>query len=315
MTKKLVIALGGNALQDSNDISPKAQLQACFKTAKSVVALIKQGYDVSVVHGNGPQVGEMVLISELANKADSKHPILPFDVCSSITQGYIGYHLQNAIKHELTENNITKEVASLVTQIKVDEEDFAFQNPTKPVGSFYTKSEADSLTANAGYVMKEDAGRGYRRVIASPKPIDLVEKNVIKDLIQNGTVTICCGGGGIPVIDRNNVLVGMPAVIDKDLAAAKLAEIIDADMLIILTAVEQVAINFNKPNQKNISKLTISEARKYIEEGHFAPGSMLPKIEASLSFLKNKPTGKVLITSLEKASLALEGKTGTFICQ
>lgn len=312
--KRIVLALGGNALQVGNTISPQNQLDACFHTAKSVVALIEKGYDIAIVHGNGPQVGEVVLTSEIAHKVDPKHPVLPFDVCSAFTQGYIGYQLQNAIKYELQQRNLERDVVALVTQVEVAKTDPAFQNPTKPVGSFYSQADAERLRTESGYVMKEDAGRGYRRVIASPKPLNIVELNSIKSLFERHTALICCGGGGIPVVRENDGhLKGVEAVIDKDSAAAKLAELIDADMLIILTAVEKVAINFNKPNQENLSVLTVADAKKHIQDGQFAPGSMLPKIEASLSFLSHNPNSQVLITSLEKAALALEGKTGTIV--
>jgi len=312
--KRIVLALGGNALQVGNTISPQNQLDACFHTAKSVVALIEKGYDIAVVHGNGPQVGEVVLTSEIAHKVDPKHPILPFDVCSAFTQGYIGYQLQNAIKYELHQRKLDREVVSLITQVEVSKTDPAFQNPTKPVGSFYSQDDAERLRKDSGYTMKEDAGRGYRRVIASPKPLNIIEINSIQNLFERHSILICCGGGGIPVVrEHNGQLKGVEAVIDKDAAAAKLAELIDADMLIILTAVEKVAINFNKPNQENLSILTVSDAKKHIQDGQFAPGSMLPKIEASLSFLAHKPNSEVLITSLEKAALALDGKTGTIV--
>lgn len=312
--KRIVLALGGNALQVGNTISPQNQMDACLHTAQSVVSLIEKGYEIAIVHGNGPQVGEVVLTSEIAHKVDPKHPILPFDVCSAFTQGYIGYQLQNAIKYELKKRNLDRDVAALITQVEVSKTDPAFTNPTKPVGSFYSQADADRLHQESGYVMKEDAGRGYRRVIASPKPLSIIEINSIQNLFERNAILICCGGGGIPVIrEDDGRLKGVEAVIDKDAAAAKLAELIHADMLIILTAVEKVAINFNKPNQENLSVLTVSEAKKHIQDGQFAPGSMLPKIEASLSFLAHNPKSEVLITSLEKAALALEGKTGTIV--
>lgn len=313
MTKKIVIALGGNALQIGNSVSAKDQLKACKHTAVSIVKLIKQGHQVAVVHGNGPQVGEVVADIELAHKMDSKHALFPLDVCDAFTQGYIGYHLQNAISEELEKNHIAKNVVSVVTQLEVDKNDPAFNHPTKPIGSFYSEAEAKSLMAAEGFVMKEDAGRGWRRVVASPKPTNIVEKNVIQELFKLGTIVVCCGGGGIPVVREGVELLGVEAVIDKDYAAAKLAEIIQADLLVILTAVERVAINFNQPNQQNLASMTILEARRYIADNQFAPGSMLPKVQAAISFVEKNPLGKVLITSLEKAAEALEGSTGTII--
>jgi carbamate kinase len=310
---KIVIALGGNALQIGNGVSPKDQLAACLNTAKNVVELVKQGHQIAIVHGNGPQVGEVVAISELAHKYDNNHAVLPFDVCSSYTQGYIGYHLQNAIRYELAKNSINKEVVSIITQVEIDKNDKAFSNPTKPIGSFYTKEQADELTATANHIMKEDAGRGYRRVIASPKPLDIIEKDVIKNLYKAGVITICCGGGGIPVFRDKDQLIGVEAVIDKDFTAAKLSEIISADMLLILTAVDQVAINFNKSNQQYLTNMSVAEAKQYIAEGQFAPGSMLPKIEASLKFIESNNDGKILITSLENAAKAIIGGSGTLI--
>lgn len=312
--KRIVLALGGNALQVGNAISPQNQMDACLHTAKSVVSLVEKNYKVAIVHGNGPQVGEVVLTSEIAHKIDPKHPIMPFDVCSAFTQGYIGYQLQNAIKYELKKRKIERDVIALITQVEVSKTDPAFQNPTKPVGAFYSQIEAERLRKESGYTMKEDAGRGYRRVIASPKPLNIIEFNSIKNLFEQNTIPICCGGGGIPVArEDDGHLQGMEAVIDKDAAAAKLAELMNADMLIILTAVEKVAIHFNKPHQENLSVLTVADAKKHIQNGQFAPGSMLPKIEAALSFLSHKPNSEVIITSLEKAALALEGKTGTIV--
>ena len=230
-----------------------------------------------------------------------------------MSQGYIGYHLQNAIREELLERDMQIPVATVVTQVIVDKNDSAFETPTKPVGAFYSKEEAEKLMTEKGFVMKEDAGRGYRRVVASPLPIDVAEKETIKTLVDNNQVVIAVGGGGIPVYAEGNKLIGIPAVIDKDFASAKLAEILDADYLIILTAVEQVAINFGKENEQWLSTLTINEAEKYIEEGHFAPGSMLPKVKAAISFAESKEGRKALITSLEKASAGIAGQTGTRI--
>ena len=236
---------------------------------------------------------------------------MPFPECGAMSQGYIGYHLQNAIGNELASRGMNKDVATVVTQVLVDEADPAFQHPTKPVGAFYDKETADRIAAEKGYTMVEDAGRGYRQVVPSPKPIDVIEKNTVKALVDNGTVVITVGGGGIPVVCRGGKLYGTPAVIDKDFASAKLAELLDADMLVILTAVEKVAINFGKPDQKGLDTLTPDEARKYIDEKQFAPGSMLPKVQAAMSFAESKPGRVALITLLEKAAEGIEGKTGT----
>jgi len=311
---KIVVALGGNALQTGNNVSAKDQLNTCKRTASGIVELIKQGHQVAIVHGNGPQVGEIVANMEAANKIDNiKYQLFPFDVCNAFTQGYIGYHLQNAIGEELNNNNIKKNIATIVTQIEVSSADSAFLNPSKPIGSFYNKDDATRLMQSEGYIMREDAGRGWRRVIASPKPIDIIEKDVIKDLFDRGLIVISCGGGGIPVERKGIELIGVEAVIDKDFAAAKLAQVIEADMLLILTAVDSIYINFNQPNQERIARIGTIKAKKYIEDGQFAPGSMLPKIQAAINFLENNTSGKVLITSLEKVSQGLQGITGTVI--
>ena len=238
---------------------------------------------------------------------------MPFAECGAMSQGYIGYHLQNAIKAELKERGIKKNVATVITQVLVDKDDKAFQNPTKPIGLFYTKEEAEKLMDATGDTYVEDAGRGYRKVIASPKPIDVIEKDVISHLIEAGDVVITVGGGGIPVVANGDGYEGVAAVIDKDFASEKLAEIVDADQLIILTAVEKVAINFGKENQEELDKVTVDEMKKYSEEGHFAKGSMLPKVEAAIMFAESKPGRVSLITSLEKAGEGIEGKTGTII--
>ena len=309
MKDKIVVALGGNALGNT----PEEQIQAVRHTAKPIVDLIADGHEVIIVHGNGPQVGMINLAMDVASKSSAATPEMPFPECGAMSQGYIGYHLQNAIREELLERDMQIPVATVVTQVIVDKNDSAFENPTKPVGAFYSKEEAEKLMTEKGFVMKEDAGRGYRRVVASPLPIDVAEKETIKTLVDNNQVVIAVGGGGIPVYAEGNKLIGIPAVIDKDFASAKLAEILDADYLIILTAVEQVAINFGKENEQWLSTLTINEAEKYIEEGHFAPGSMLPKVKAAISFAESKEGRKALITSLEKASAGIAGQTGTRI--
>lgn len=309
MKDKIVVALGGNALGNT----PEEQIQAVRHTAKPIVDLIADGHEVIIAHGNGPQVGMINLAMDVASKSSAATPEMPFPECGAMSQGYIGYHLQNAIREELLERDMQIPVATVVTQVIVDKNDSAFENPTKPVGAFYSKEEAEKLMTEKGFVMKEDAGRGYRRVVASPLPIDVAEKETIKTLVDNNQVVIAVGGGGIPVYAEGNKLIGIPAVIDKDFASAKLAEILDADYLIILTAVEKVAINFGKENEQWLSTLTINEAEKYIEEGHFAPGSMLPKVKAAISFAESKEGRKALITSLEKASAGIAGQTGTRI--
>ena len=309
MGKRIVIALGGNALGNT----PYEQLALVTETAKPIVDLIAQGNEVIIAHGNGPQVGMINLGMATAAEAKAIKSDMPFPECGAMSQGYIGYHLQNAIGNELASRGMNKDVATVVTQVLVDEADPAFQHPTKPVGAFYDKETADRIAAEKGYTMVEDAGRGYRQVVPSPKPIDVIEKNTVKALVDNGTVVITVGGGGIPVVCRDGKLYGTPAVIDKDFASAKLAELLDADMLVILTAVEKVAINFGKPDQKNLDELTPDEARKYMAEGQFAPGSMLPKVEAAVKFAESKPGRTSLITLLEKAKDGIEGKTGTAI--
>lgn len=308
MNKKIVLALGGNALGEGLE----EQMQAVKTTARAIVDLIEHGHQVVVTHGNGPQVGMINLAFEAAAKSEAHTPMLPMSVCVALSQGYIGYDLQNALREELLDRNIVKPVATLITQVIVNGSDQAFLNPTKPIGSFFTKAEASQLTKN-GYNMVEDAGRGYRRVVASPKPIDIVEKETVRAMMEAGQVVITVGGGGIPVIREGNHLRGASAVIDKDWASAKLAEMIDADMLIILTAVEKVAINFGKPNEQWLEQLSIADAQRFIEEGHFAKGSMLPKVEAAVAFAESKPGRQALITVLSKAQQGIEGKTGTVI--
>lgn len=311
---RIVVALGGNALQaNPKDTSAEAQLVTCHETAKAIADLIEDGHEVIIAHGNGPQVGQIIGTYETANSVNPGMPVMPFPECGAMSQGYIGYHLQQAIREEMRARNINKQIAAIVTQVVVDENDPGFKNPTKPVGSFFTEEQAKKLMAEKGYVMKEDAGRGWRRVVASPMPKAVVEEGIVKTLVEAGHVVITVGGGGVPVVEKDGKLEGVPAVIDKDLASEKIAEILDADELVILTAVEQIAINFNKPNQKNLSTLTVEEAYKYIDEGHFAPGSMLPKVKAALMFAESKPGRKAIVTSLEKAREALKGTTGTII--
>ena len=311
MSKRIVIALGGNALGNT----PYEQLALVTETAKPIVDLIAQGNEVIIAHGNGPQVGMINLGMSTAAEAGAIKSDMPFPECGAMSQGYIGYHLQNAIGNELAARGMAKDVATVVTQVLVEESDPAFQHPTKPVGAFYDRETADRIAAEKGYTMVEDAGRGYRQVVPSPKPVDVIEKNTVKALVGSGTVVITVGGGGIPVVRREGRLVGVPAVIDKDFASAKLAELLDADLLVILTAVEKVAVNFGKPDQKGLDALTPAEAREYIAQGQFAPGSMLPKVEAAVQFAESKPGRTALITLLEKAKDGIEGRTGTRISQ
>ncbi len=310
-TEKIVIALGGNALQSGNGpATAEAQLEVVKNTCEHIAKISDMGYEIGVVHGNGPQVGRIVLASETAKDVT---PPMPFDVCGAMSQGYIGYHIQQCLKYALKEKGKDMPVVTLATQVVVDAEDPAFQKPTKPIGPFYTEEEAKALEAEKGYSMKEDAGRGYRRVVASPIPKKIVEIDAVKQLWDN-CVVITCGGGGIPVVEKEDGrLEGVAAVIDKDFAAELLAEQVDADVLMILTEVEKVAINFNKPDQKELSSMTYDEAVQYREEGHFPAGSMLPKVEAAMKFVEAYPEKKAIITSLDKALDALEGKTGTVI--
>ena len=310
MSKKIVLALGGNALGD--DLA--GQMQAVRHTARTIVDLIALGHQVVVTHGNGPQVGMINQAFEAAAKTEAHTPMLPMSVCVALSQGYIGYDLQNAIREELLSRQLDIPVATLITQVEVDANDKAFLNPTKPIGSFFSKEEAEKLSQN-GYIMKEDAGRGYRRVVASPMPVDIIEKQTVKALMDDCHVVITVGGGGIPVIREGNHLRGASAVIDKDWASAKQAEMIDADLLIILTAVEKVAINFGKPDEQWLDNLSLRDAERFIEEGHFAKGSMLPKVEAAAAFARSGPGRKALITMLSKAKEGIEGKTGTIISQ
>ena len=309
--ERLVIALGGNALGNN----PNEQLELVKHTAKTIVDLSEEGYNVIVGHGNGPQVGMINLAMDFASTNGANTPSMPFAECGSMSQGYIGYHLQQSIKNELESRNINKNVVTVITQVVVDENDEAFKNLTKPVGMFYTKEESEKISLEKGFTFVEDSGRGYRRVVASPQPQNIVELDTIKQLSDNGNIVITVGGGGIPVVYKNDkILQGVDAVIDKDKSSSKLAKDLDAKMLVILTAVEKVYINFNKENQQGLDFMNIDDALKYINEGHFAKGSMLPKIEACVDFVNSSENGKALITSLEKAKEALRGNTGTLIC-
>lgn len=311
MTERLVIALGGNALQ-SKDSAPtaEAQLEVVRRTAQHIAEISRRGYEMAVVHGNGPQVGRILLASETAKDTV---PVMPFDVCGAMSQGYIGYHIQQALKYALSIRGRNYPVVTLATQVVVDERDPAFQNPTKPIGGFCTEEEAKRLEQEKGYVMREDAGRGWRRVVASPVPRRIVEIDAVR-LLWDHAIVITCGGGGIPVVEHpDGTLEGVAAVIDKDLAAELLAEQVQADALLILTEVEKVAINFGKPNQQDLGHLSLAEAARYAVEGQFGVGSMLPKVEAAMRFVRANPGKRAIITSLDKALDALDGKTGTVI--
>ena len=308
---KIVIALGGNALQSKNSKpTSEGQLEVVRHTCGRLAEISAKGYEMSIVHGNGPQVGRILLAFETAKDVT---PAMPFDVCGAMSQGYIGYHIQQALKYALSARNKHCPVVTVATQLVVDKDDKAFENPTKPIGPFYTEEEAKQLMQEKGYAMKEDAGRGWRRVVASPTPRKIVEIDAIKNLWKS-TIVVSCGGGGIPVVENpDGTLEGVAAVIDKDFAAELLAEQVDADIMMILTEVEKVAVNWGKPDQRSLDKMSLKEAARYVEEGQFAPGSMLPKVEACMKFVRQNPQKKAIITSLDKALEALECKTGTVI--
>ena len=309
--KKIVVALGGNAL-GSNLVE---QMRSVTDAVKPIADLIEEGYEVVVTHGNGPQVGVIQdAMTLLSRENPEKHPHFPLSVCTAMSQGYIGYDIQNKLREELLDRGIKKDVTCVLTQVEVDPDDPAFLNPTKPIGPFLTKEEAEAKKKLRNHVFIEDSGRGYRRVVASPKPISIIEIDTIRTLADSGHIVIAAGGGGIPVTKgENNHLKGSPAVIDKDRASELLAEELDADFLIILTAVENAAINYGTPEEKKLGDITAEEAKKYIEEGQFAPGSMLPKVEAAVKFAESKKGRTALITLLEKAKDGINGKTGTRI--
>lgn len=310
MSKKIVVALGGNAL--GNNLTE--QMAAVQNTSKAIADLIEEGHQVILSHGNGPQVGMIqAAMTALTESDPEKYPEIPLSVCVAMSQSYVGYDMQNALRTELLNRGINKPVATVITQVVVDPEDPAFENPTKPIGRFMTKEEAEALAAEKGYNIVEDAGRGYRRIVASPQPKEIAEIDTIADLVDAGQVVICCGGGGIPVRREDNRLKGMGAVIDKDFCSELLAETLDADTFIVLTAVENAAINFGKPDQKSLGQVTVEEMQKYCDEGQFAPGSMLPKVEAAMRFAASKEGRESLITLLEKAKDGVAGKTGTII--
>ncbi len=310
MPKKIVIALGGNALGKN---LPE-QMIAVKQTAKAIVDLIEEGHQVVIAHGNGPQVGMINVAMTTLSREDPTHPMAPMSVCTAMSQGYIGYDLQNSLREELLNRGMNKPVATVLTQVEVDKADPAFQHPSKPIGTFMTEEEAEEMRRRGNAVM-EDAGRGWRRCVASPRPISIIEIETIRAMSDEGQVVVACGGGGIPVMREGNHLRGAGAVIDKDFASELLAEELDADSLIILTAVEKVAVNFGKPDQKWLDTLTPDQARQYEQEGQFAPGSMLPKVQAAVKFAESKKGRTALITLLEKARDGIAGKTGTAIRQ
>lgn len=308
---RIVIALGGNALGNT----PSEQKLKIAEAVPALVGLIKQGHEIIVSHGNGPQVGMIGLAFETAATYNSNVVAMELPECTAMSQGYIGYHLQQAIKKQIRIEKMPWNAVTVVTQVVVDENDLAFKTPTKPIGAFYSEADAkEIMLKNPNLVFTDDAGRGFRRMVASPKPVDIVEKDAILNLISNEFIVIACGGGGVPVLkDSNGDYFGVPAVIDKDFASAKLAELVSADYLFILTAVDRVSINWGKPEQEDISEMNTETAEKYCGEGHFAPGSMLPKVQAAIGFAKSGKGCKAVIASLEKASLAMEGKSGTII--
>ncbi|ELP1218589.1 carbamate kinase [Listeria monocytogenes] len=310
MNQKIVVALGGNAIL-SSDASAEAQQSALEKTAEYLVQFIENGDDLIISHGNGPQVGNLMLQQHAG--ASEKNPAMPLDTCVAMTQGSIGYWMQNALDKAFLKHGLDKVAVSLITQVVVNKDDPAFKKPTKPIGPFLTKEEAEKEMAETGAIFLEDAGRGYRKVVPSPRPLSIKEHQIIKQLVDSGVVTISAGGGGVSVVENGLDLSGVETVIDKDFASEKLAELIGADLLVILTGVENVYINYNQPNQKKLERVTVSELEKYIDEKQFAAGSMLPKIEAATAFVKERPNAKAIITSLENIGAMLEHGAGTVI--
>ena len=301
---KYVVSLGGNALGNNAE----EQKQALIKVSEAISELIINNNEVAIVHGNGPQVGMI----NLAFETSKETPNMPFPECGAMSEGYIGYHIQNSLYNCLKQKCINKTISTVITQVLVDPNDPLFLNPSKPIGSFYTKEEAEIISKEKGYIMKEDAGRGYRRVVPSPLPIDIIEIEAIKELLNKGQIVICAGGGGIPVINKDNKLEGVAAVIDKDYASSKLAELIDADYLVILTAVDNVCVNYRKENEKKLTSVSKEELKRYLDEGHFAKGSMYPKVQAALNFL-NSSNKVAVIASLDNAKKAFKLKAGTII--
>jgi len=309
--RKIVVALGGNAIL-STDPSAQAQQAALVETARHLVKLIQNGDELIITHGNGPQVGNLLLQHLMANS--EKNPAFPLDSLVAMTEGSIGFWLQCALDNALLDVGLDKNVASVVTQVIVDKEDPAFINPTKPIGPFYSEEDAKAESEKTGATFKEDAGRGWRKVVASPKPIDIKEINSIRTLLDNGQVVIAAGGGGIPVVkNENGYLRGVEAVIDKDFASQRLAELVEADLFIVLTSVDYVYVNYNKPDQEKLEHVTVSQLKEYIKQGQFASGSMLPKVEAAIDFVTNRPEGKAVITSLSNLGALIESESGTII--
>ncbi|MBU0997058.1 MAG: carbamate kinase [Firmicutes bacterium] len=307
--KTIVVALGGNALGNN----PQEQIEKVAHAVKPIADLIEDGHQVILAHGNGPQVGMINLAFEVATNHSDVTPAMPFPECGAMSQGYIGYHLQNALQEELRNRGFDKHVATIITQVEVDPKDSAFQHPSKPIGSFYSKEESEKLASLRGYVMIEDASRGYRRVVPSPIPVKIVELEVIHSLIKEGHVVITVGGGGIPVIKDNNKFIGVAAVIDKDFASATLADQINADSLVILTAIDQIKLNYKTPQEISIRDISVKELKNHIKENHFLKGSMLPKVQAAISFVEKKPGRTAIIASLDEAKAAIEGNAGTLI--
>lgn len=309
--KVAVVAIGGNSLiKDKNHQTVEDQYEAAKETAHHIADMIEAGWDVAIGHGNGPQVGFILRRSEIAHKVEGMHE-LPLEVCGADSQGAIGYALQQNLQNDLRERGMTKPVATVITQVRVDADDPAFATPAKPIGTFMDEAEAQKRAEELGWDVVEDAGRGWRRVVASPLPQEVMELEAVKTLIEAGCIVITVGGGGIPVIQTEEGLEGTAAVIDKDFASAFLANEIDADLLLISTAVEKVALNFGKPNQEWVDKMTVAEAKQYLEEGtHFAKGSMEPKIKAIVKFLENGGK-KALVTDPKNIGRALKGETGT----
>lgn len=303
---RIVVALGGNALGSN----AREQLATVKKTARRLVDLVAMGHEIIISHGNGPQVG---MIYKAMSNTSNPDDAFPFAECGAMSQGYIGYHLQQAMQAEFEKRKMRRKVATIVSQVEVDKNDPAFSNPTKPIGTFYTKKEALALARSGAGTYKEDAGRGYRRVVPSPKPIKICELSTIEKMVEEKNIVITCGGGGIPVIKTKHGYQGVDAVIDKDRTSALLARELNADILLILTTVEKASINYNKPNEEKLGNISISQAKMYIENKEFAEGSMLPKIEACLYFVEHSKGKKAIITSLAKAKFAIEGKTGTAI--
>lgn len=310
MKQRIVVALGGNALGKNLT----EQYEAVKITAKAIADLIEAGNDIIITHGNGPQVGKIDAAMNALILEDPTEEKTTLSMCVAMSQAYIGYDIQNALRKELTRRGLYKPVVTIVTQVEVSNDDPAMKHPTKPIGKFMTREQAENLKERYGYAIAEDAGRGWRRVVASPQPQYIIEIDAIRASAEAGSVVICCGGGGIPVRRKGEFLKGCAAVIDKDYCSALLAENLNADVLLILTAVEKVKVDFNTPDERDIDRMTVDEAQKYADEGQFAAGSMLPKVGAAVRFVKGKPGRKAIITDLNKAIDAVNGKTGTVIC-